>query len=230
MVRSFPVLFEATHPFGVLVGVKLPGGAGGITDLADVLSPRELEVAAALRGLAVQQWIGGRVAAHVAAGALGAERWELLRGASGEPLPPPGWSASISHKWGLAVALVARGMVDIGVDVEADAGAAREIEHLVFTQEERQGWGGMASEEQARARVVAFALKEAAYKALSAPSGRALRFTDAAVDVSVGHPAITIRDGGPSLEVACQWRDGRVIAAVRAEPRSQWRSPWCNAR
>ena len=206
---------------------------------ADVVARLDRREAALLErldlgGLRRVQWVGGRLAAAVAGRHVGQGKGEAFWvsvGPSGEPLPPAGFAVSISHKRTLAVALVAR-VPDVdpptlGVDLEDDVDAARRAADLVLGPDERRDFDALPAGDGDRAHVMAFALKEATYKAIRTGVGRALAYEDARVVVSpAGVASIAMRRRGPErlpqLETSCEWRGRQVIAAVRAAARSLW--------
>ncbi len=234
---AFAISFAVDHPFGFLAGVRLPPGKEPVPDdVLDRLDPREALVARTLTGFRQIDWVGGRLAAGVAGRHLGATAFWLGAGAKGEPVPPPPFSASVSHKRSLAIALVARGSgADLGVDLEDDVLAARGSADLVLSDHERAIIDGLAPDERDRARVLAFALKEAVYKALSPRLGTPLGYHDAFVAALPGGRAtLTMQLEGvarqPDVEVSFDWIGPQVIAAVRAPRRSPSQTPSNSAR
>ena len=231
----YSVALARSHVFGFLVAVTLPRGKETVGDsVLARLDAREAEVARTLRGFRQVQWVGGRLAAREAGLHLGATSWMVGTGALGEPLPPPGFSLSIAHKRGLAIALVADVDGDeLGVDLEDDLAAARAIEAEVFSLEERAAIATLPGPERDDARMLGFALKEAVYKAVSVRLGADLGYDDARFDVGDGRtPSIALLAGAPqaALEVIVEWYGESVIAAVRGERRSRRGSPSSSAR
>jgi 4'-phosphopantetheinyl transferase EntD len=234
----FTIAFARRHPFGRLAGVWLPRDRPprpAPDEVTARLAASEAAFARALTGFRHVEWIGGRLAARAAAGDLAATAWAVGVGARGEPLAPTGFSVSIAHKRHLAVALVVDAPdVEIGVDLESDADAAQAIEELVFSPEERASLDALSPAEQASARLVGFALKEATYKALSARLGP-LGYRDAGIVVhGPGRATIAlspwVTPEPTPLDVAVEWEDGHVIAAVRARGRSRRGTPSSLAR
>ena len=183
--RPYTVAFARPHPFGFLVGIELPDSREPVPDaVLRQLDLREREIADNLRGFRRVQWVGGRLAAQAAARHFGVTAWSLARGPAGEPRPPSGFSTSIAHKRRLAVALVIDAPdVDLGVDVENDLDAARSIAGDFLCASEARAIERLPAADRDPARVLAFALKEAAYKALGVHMGKALAYRDARVVV-----------------------------------------------
>jgi 4'-phosphopantetheinyl transferase EntD len=228
----FSTVFAKPHAFGYIVGVSLPAGKDPVPEKVLMrLEAREATVARSFAGFRQIEWVGGRLAARIAGLHFGAVDWTVLPGRSNEPLAPSGFAVSIAHKRKLAIALVANVADEsIGVDLEDDATAAHAIADIVFSEMERARFAELPVLDRDRARVVAFALKEAAYKALAVRLGRALRYRDARVDIASGGAAsITMVlddvESQPDLEVDHQWIDEQVIAAVRTVSRSRPRTP-----
>lgn len=170
-MRSLAFSREAAH--GRLVGVALPADddAAGLDALAAALRPEERAHAAALAGPRRATWLGGRVALRAALEGLGVDAAPLLATERGAPLLPAGIAGSISHKATLAVALAARAGAGetLGVDVELDPRQRPprvDIAPRVLTPTERTRLDALAPTSRARELLVAFAAKEAIYKAL----------------------------------------------------------------
>jgi 4'-phosphopantetheinyl transferase EntD len=220
--EPFAIAFARPHPFGVLAGVHLPGGKCPVPPgTLDRLDPREGEVARSLAGYRQPEWVGARLAARAAAEPLQPQRWAVLSYPDGAPRPPTGCAVSLAHKRGLAVALVApEADGALGIDVEDDFEAASAAAEEFLDPAELESVRRLPLEEQRRGCALAFALKEAAYKALARRVGRALRYDEARVDIHGPMLAtVTMRlDGAapqPLLQAECEaWR-GYVIAAVR---------------
>lgn len=220
--EAFEVAFAEPHPFGFLVGVALPAGKDRVADVVlNRLEAREAAFAAALTGFRQIRWVGGRLAAQAAGRHLGARSWSLLVGPEGAPMAPEGYSLSIAHKQDLAIALVSDVAGEhLGVDLEDDVHAAREIEAVFLSVEERKALDSLPAGERDRALLLAFALKEATYKAFANHVGRSLGYHEAGVRLdAAGELSLLARftkvSPQPALEIAQRWRGERVIAAVR---------------
>ncbi len=225
----FSIAFVEAHPFGTLAGVTLGASGAGVEAALQRLDPTEASIARSFTGLRRVAFVGGRLAAQAAARAIGVPAFGLGVGSQGEPRPPAGLVASIAHKQGLAIALVALAPDGaLGVDLEDDMRAAREAADLVFDAEERASIDRRPEDERDRARVVGFALKEAVYKALAPGCGRTLLYREARVSVDdAGVVSVAPRlDRGlagaavqPALDVRYAWRGDAVVAAVRVRPK-----------
>ena len=223
--EPFALVFARPHAVGFLAGVALPPGRCAVgDDVMGRLHDDEAAYARALAGFRQNEWVGGRLAAHVAARHLGISGWSLLVGRSGEPTAPAAFSASIAHKRTLAIALVAHGAnAGIGVDIEDDVAAARAIEDIVLAADERGSIRRLRAPVQERAFVVAFSLKEAVYKALSARVDHVLAYREARVDFDIaGSPSVTMRVDGtavqPRVDLVLDRHGRHVITAVKVRP------------
>lgn len=213
-------------PFGVLAGFHLP-------DVADVSVPGELHDdekthAATLSRRKRIEWVGGRLAFWRAAAELGWPRGALRNGPGGELLLPDGLTGSISHKTSLAVALVARTNADgatLGVDLETAAPARPAIAEIALRLEERDALHAIPEGERWPRLVLAFAVKEALYKALHPHLRRYVRYDEASVVFSPdGAPAIRLHlDGGARVDTELRVEEpppGHVLTSVRVTPRN----------
>jgi 4'-phosphopantetheinyl transferase EntD len=217
----FSIAFADPHPFGFLVGVTLAIGRRPVTEeVLARLDAREVTFARSLGSFRQIQWVGGRLAARAAGAHFGAgDGWAVDVGAAGAPVGPHGFTVSIAHKAQLAIALVSP--VDrecLGVDLEDDDTAAREIQDSIFSPRERSDLGALPH--GSRPLVLGFALKEATYKAFATRVGRVLGYDEARVGVdSRGGVTLTtqFRDVSPQPDVEVAWesRASQVIAAVR---------------
>ena len=113
-------------------------------------------------------WLAGRIALRRARRAIeGADPSPVLVGPRGEPLLPAGVAGSIAHKETVAVALAARDAGRLGVDVEYDRGSRVDISRRVLTDGELERRARMTEADRARCVRIAFAVKEAIYKAIA---------------------------------------------------------------
>lgn len=222
-MKPFTVVLKEGHPFGLLVGVSLPGSPDPVPpEVLDRLHPAEREAALSLRGYRQPEWVAGRLAANAAVRLLGLRPQPVLSDARGAPLPPEGARVSISHKRTLAVALAARlENGDIGVDLEDVEPARAQVAPKVLTPRELAEVESLPEQRRWTAVLLRFSLKEALYKAIAPRLQRAIGFEEAEVDP---HP-----DGGADLrllfaepdaprhlEGRYHWMNGRVLAMVRA--------------
>jgi enterobactin synthetase component D len=223
--------FARDVPFGRLVGVTLPtegeGEDGALAALEAAVSPEERAFAAGLRPARRATWLGGRVALRAALADIGVDAAPgepILTTSRGGPALPAGVAGSISHKATLAVALAARAddATTLGVDLELDRAPRVDIGRRVLTAAERARLTSLSPEARARAVVVAFAAKEAIYKALDPWVGRYVAFTEVEVtrqEVGTGGLVATLdaRAGeGPfSIELHEEPLDGFVVVTAR---------------
>lgn len=112
------------------------------------------------------EYLAGRLCAALALRALGAP--EDVGRAGRAPVWPPGIAGSISHCDGRAMAVASRGLPALGLDCEPlmTPRTAAEIGHLLLTDRDRAQCP--ADWDEARFCTLAFSVKEAVYKALSA--------------------------------------------------------------
>lgn len=215
-MSPFSEAFVRTTPFGVLAGIHVPPSAEGIPE---ELHADERAHAATLSPRRRPEWIGGRLAFARATSELGWPRVALGTGHRGEPTVPDGLAGSISHKDALAVALVARADgATLGVDLEALAPARPSIEEIALRPEEREALHRLPDAQRWHALVLAFAVKEALYKALHPRLRRYVRYDEAAVLLATGTPEIRLHlDGGPLFrtETRLEPVEGFVLACVR---------------
>lgn len=222
-MKPFSMVLKEGHPYGLLVGVSLPGAPEPVSpEVLDRLHPDEREHASTLRGYRQPEFVGGRLAANAAIRLLGLRPSPILSDARGAPLPPAGSRLSISHKRTLAVALAAREENgDVGVDIE-DVDPPREnIAERVLTARELAQVQELPPERRWTAILLRFALKEALYKAVAPRLQRFIGFEEADVDLHPdGSAALCLHaspgEAAPQLEGRYHWMNGRVLAMVRA--------------
>lgn len=181
-------------------------------------------------------WIGGRLALRAAlaevsgVGDLGG----ILSDDRGAPHVPEGWLGSIAHKETIAVGLADRrsGEAWIGVDVEHDRPMRVDISKKILTADELGALDGLSVEMRGRCVRIAFALKEAVYKAIDPQCRRYIGFKEVSV-AHAGPPTehrelevlARLHPGAPrALSIRACWRtathpDGTpiLIAMARAE-------------
>jgi 4'-phosphopantetheinyl transferase EntD len=124
----------------------------------------------------------GRLCARKSIAALGGSRVELGRLPNGAVDWPAGWTGSISHSRGVAVACVGSStrVRAIGVDIEPHAPLPRETSRAVA----HDCFIGRAAGLQASGSRVGFSARESAFKALSA-IGRAMPILSMTVTVAM---------------------------------------------
>lgn len=222
-MKPFSVVLKEGHPYGLLVGVSLPGSPDPVpAEVLARLHPEEREVAEAMRGYRQPEWVGGRLAANAALRMLGMRAPAILSDDRGAPVPPQGASVTISHKRTLVVALAARAEAgEVGVDLEDLAPERAHLAPRLLTPKELAEVEALPEQRRWTAVLLRFALKEALYKAVAPRLGRFIDFDEAEVDL---HPdgcadlrlALGPDEPMPRLEGRYTWMDQRVLATVRA--------------
>jgi 4'-phosphopantetheinyl transferase EntD len=191
---------------GACVIVELDDEAGALAGLALA----EQDRAAALGPVRRLDFIAGRTALHLALGSAAA----ILSDDRGAPALPPGWVGSVSHKHGLAAALVApAGVGQLGVDLELAAPPRGDIGRRVLTAREQAELtdGG-------RGVTLRFSIKEAIYKAIDPYVRRYVGFTE--VELAFAGDAVTVTTALP-FAIEATWREhaGHWLATAYAVPR-----------
>lgn len=214
-------VWELEH--GLCVGVTLPvEGAQG------VLVDEEAAHAASLGEIRRRSWVGGRVALRLAARRLGVDLPPVLADDRGAPRLPPGTLASISHKDGLAVALMAQGASApdgrIGVDVEDDRPGKLDISRKILRPEELATLDGVPDAARSREVLLRFSAKEAVYKALDPYVRRYVGFTEVALSMRPDGTASVeafLVDGEGPFDFDVRWRreGGLIVTTARVRPR-----------
>ncbi len=223
-MANFEVAFERRLPVGLLVGVHIPSERDEVpADVLAQLAPEERAAALELEGFRRTDFVGGRLAFRRAAGSLGLDG-VLGVGARGEPVAPPGWTVSVSHKRPLAVALVAAAADgSIGVDVEGGDGRARmSIAERVLRPEELDVVQRLTEPEQWPAVQRTFALKEAIYKAVHPYVRRYVGFHEARVQ--------PLGDGRFEVEMCWAEASPALLVEGAIEPLGEFLLAWARAR
>jgi len=166
-----------------------------------------------------RELVAGRAALRSALQAVGwsADR-PLLSRPRGGPELPEGFTGSISHKAGqaLAAAAPARGRT-IGVDTEVlDRRDRRAIAERVLRRSELDRWRSDGGQWPALLRV--FSLKEAVYKALHPWVRRYVGFHEAEVDGDAVRLFLEGGEGPFQLRSSSTWEHDRVITVVEVRP------------
>lgn len=224
--EPFCKLLVRKAAFGTLVAVRLPEGMEPVPARhLEALPEAERRVAAGLRGRRQIEWVGGRLALRLAAEARGLTLAPVLSGPKGEPLLPEGITASISHKRGLAAALLERGGPTLGLDIEALAPPRPAIATRILDEEEQRAWGRLPRDRRWPFVLRRFALKEATYKAIYPHLRRYVSFEEA--HIARAEPGgvslrIRTRQGEPELGLEAELFEeaDHLWAMVRAQPRS----------
>lgn len=223
-VSHYTIVHKDALPHGIVAGASLPGSADPVpVGVLAQLDPEERALAEAMRGFRQSQFVGGRLAAHAALGALGRGRGPILSGPRGAPLPPPGVALSISHKRHLAVAVAARAEFGtLGVDLEDLAPQRQGIAERVLVPAELAAIAALEEDRRWTATVVRFAIKEAIYKALAPRLQRFIGFDEACVipdTDGTAEIALSLASGPSPRQVDARfaWLGDAVLATVRAQ-------------
>lgn len=155
-----------------------------------------------------RDFVAGRTALHLA---LEDFTTAIAPSPRGGPAMPAGFTGSVSHKQGTAIAIVApAGLGWIGVDLEHAAPSKQDIARRILTAAERT-----ALPADPRAVTLRFAIKEAIYKAVDPIVERYVGFTE--VELDVGELYATVTTGLPA-SIEATWREhrGHWIATARA--------------
>lgn len=221
-VNPFSTAFTRGLPHGILAAVHLPKPSDDIPDsILHRLHADERNHVMELAGKRRNEWIGGRIAARVAARSIGVELPALLADNFGAPRAPKSLTVSIAHKDHLAVALVARrAHGSVGVDIEKIGRDRRDIAPKVLTPAEHSEIMLLKEERQWTAILLRFAIKEAIYKALAPRMKRFIGFNEAEIS-NLANGSATVRlnlEGELSpdeIEVNYDWIADGVIATAR---------------
>ncbi len=174
----------------------VPVGVGfGLRRIASAGETTLAEEAAAIAGAAAgrqEEFHAGRRAARdalqradtgEASSAGGHAATPLRRDAQGRPCWPDGYTGSISHSGGLAVAVAGslRLVRSLGVDVEARGAVRPELWQEVLTTAEQTFLQGLDMSQRVGAATLVFGLKEAFFKCQSPLAGSWLEFGEVEV-------------------------------------------------
>jgi 4'-phosphopantetheinyl transferase EntD len=218
------IAFDLTLEHGKCVGVRIPEGEA-LDALADAtLSPADAARAATMPPLRRRTWVGGRAAMAEALSRLGSSAASVPSDDRGAPVLPAGVAGSITHKEGLAAALVAREtQARVGVDVELDVARSQDIASRVLTPGEVAEISHLDATERAREVLLRFSAKEAIYKALDPFVRRYVGFGEVAVSpLPDGRARVTtgLRDHEGPFVIEVRWRrfEGIVLTTARVVP------------
>lgn len=169
-----------------------------------------------------RDWIAGRAALRaLLASAAPAPVVPVAADDRGAPVVPAGWVASISHKRGLAAALLApdRGWT-VGVDVEHAVAPRQEVGSRILTDAEQIGLSALAPADRGRRVTLAFAIKEAVYKAIDPVLRRYVGFREVELAITDdGGCAVRPVDADAiPLAIEAEWREhaGLWLCTARA--------------
>jgi enterobactin synthetase component D len=216
-----------TTRFGTcgLLSIDAPHDAAPQVDLASAhagLHPDERAAADQLGPVRRRDWIAGRAALRALFAAAGAAPdAPLARDDRGAPVVPAGWVASISHKRGLAAAVLApdRGWT-LGVDVEHAVPPRVDLGNRILTDAEQLTVSALPEADRGRRVTLAFAIKEAVYKAIDPLVRRYVGFREVELAIAAdGRCAVRPVDGDAiPLEIEAEWREhaGLWLCTARA--------------
>ena len=220
----FSVLFQRELPHGFCVGVRLPSPSDHAGELAlEHLREQERTHAADLPLRRRITWAGGRIALHAALEQVGHSAEAIFSTDRGAPRLPSGLAGSVSHKEGLAVALVTpHATWSVGVDIEHMRVPRADIARHVLTPEEREELSTLQQEERWREVLLRFSAKEALYKALDPWVRRYVSFQEVAVHPEaggVGRVHLALKDGAGPFRVEMGWEMNEefVLTTARVE-------------
>ncbi len=206
-----------TEPLGEFDGAVLVRVRFG--EPSTDLHPQERALADAKPPRRREELVAGRLALRSALRAVG---WRgdgpLLPGPKGRPELPDGFTGSITHKDGLALA-VAAPLVDgwtLGVDSEVLGERDRSaIAPKVLRAAEHERWSAAGAEWPDLLRL--FSLKEAIYKALHPHVPRYIAFEEAEIAPDGGITMHLAGGEGPfELRGASRWEGSRLVSLVAA--------------
>jgi len=189
------------------------------------LVPRERAFAEAASPRRAREFTAGRAAVRRALTAAGATPDEVAHAClpeeRGGPRAPEGWTASITHKAGWAVAVVGRrDLGTLGVDAEVLGRERPAIASRVLRPEELERWRREGARWPDLLR--AFSVKEAVYKALHPWVPRYIGFHEAEID-----PDGSIRmhlqpgEGAYAFTSTVEVDGDRLLSFVRVRPARQ---------
>ncbi len=174
---------HAPTPFGLLAAVDLTASLAGFEE---ELEPEERAHAMSLPTHRRETWLGGRVAMRRATRALDVQCPPIFATERGAPALPERIHGSIAHKQTVAVALAAPRAdtsCGLGVDVEHLEPLRFDITRRVLGEGELARLGRIRDVPADHVVRVAFAVKEAVYKAIDPTCRRYVAFREVEVDV-----------------------------------------------
>ncbi len=218
-------VLELAHGRAVAVAVTEPDDAAWAE-----LHPDERVRGLALAPIRQREWVAGRRAlrrALIAAGVTAPVELAALAIPSddrGAPRVPAGAVGSVSHKRELAIALAAPADGwTIGVDLELDQPRRIDIAHKVLTPAELTALDarGIDGAGRDRAVILAFAIKEAVYKAIDPHLRRYVGFLEVEVRPDDSGTVVVepVTDWGLEIEAAWIGDGAHILATARARLR-----------
>ena len=211
-LESVPLLDDA-----VLVRSPIADLDDGVLPGLDTLTDVERTLADGHGPRRRREIVAGRAALRRALGAIGWSGAEALGvGPRGEPLVPSGFTGSLSHKDGLAIAIAARSSGDRTIGVDTEVLGTRErcsIASRVLRPDELDRWaaGGSTWAEL----LLSFSIKEAIYKALHPHVPRYIDFLEAELHAD-GRIELHLATGTHpfALRSSWWWESDRLITVV----------------
>jgi enterobactin synthetase component D / holo-[acyl-carrier protein] synthase len=204
------------HGACVIVELAEPDDAeAALAQLAAAEQQRAAELAPVRR----RDFIAGRTALRLALAEAPAAGAAMLSDDRGAPVLPAGWVGSLSHKGGLAAALVApAGAGHVGVDLERAVAPRADIARRILTPREQAALDARAPGRGAEV-TLRFAIKEAIYKAIDPYVRRYVGFTEVELELDVAD-AVVVTTALP-FAIEARWRahGGHWLATARAVPR-----------
>lgn len=206
-----------TH--GTAVIAALAEGDAGVEAALGQLAPGEQVRALLMSPVRRRDYVAGRTALRAALGAPDVDISAVMTDDRGAPVLPPGWVGSVSHKAGLAAALVApAGQGHVGIDLEVAAPPRSDIARRILTARELATLDGLDPVARGRAVTLRFSIKEAIYKAIDPYVRRYVGFLE--VELDFDRDAIAVVTPLPyAIDVAWREHDGHWLATARALPR-----------
>jgi 4'-phosphopantetheinyl transferase EntD len=189
----------------------------------DRLHPDEQAWIRGRKSRRITELVAGRAALRAALTSVGwSGEGALLQAAGGGPALPAGFTGSITHKAGFALAVAAplRDGRTLGLDCEVLGARERlSIATRVLRSDEHARWqargGGW------RALLEVFSVKEAIYKALYPHVPRYIGFEEAEIQADGGiRMRLKQGEGDYSLRSSVAWESDRLVAVVEVAPAS----------
>ena len=212
LVSGVPDTWLCRVPIARLDQVDLPG--------VDTLSAAERRFVEAAKPRRAREVAAGRAALRAALRAAG---WggagDLLPGEHGRPRLPDGFTGSITHKDGVALALAAplRAGRTVGLDSEVVGRDRSDIARRILRPAEQDRW--LATGGAWPQLLEVFSVKEAIYKALHPHVPRYIGFEEAEVHEDGTVQMHLVHGEGPfTLEATAWWESQRLISVVQARP------------
>jgi enterobactin synthetase component D len=216
------IAFDLTLPHGRCLAVRIPGAGPALDDLiATALAPAEQARAASFPVPRRRTFTGGRAAARELLQRMHFPQVAVASDDRGAPVFPPGVAGSITHKEGLAAALVGHeSTARLGVDLEPDVAHSQDISSRVLTAAELAELAALDPLARAREVLLRFSAKEAVYKALDPYVRRYVGFLEIAVSPRQDGTALVTShlpetEGPFVIDVRWQRFEGIVLTTAR---------------